>query len=178
VTTVFNSLMHPVVREAVVRFSIKMDMKGFVFTHFLDLSTTRASRVRTVMEKLDLRKNSFRFAVLFCANTISVAEHMALNKLNFKFISYHELVRDTDTVMRDVATFCDMEYEAADEVSLPEQDSQNKSGLSRENLNNYKEVLDETKIREIDLVLDLLGFPSCKEFPKDSASFEKIVRRL
>jgi len=180
VVTVFNSLMHPVVREAVVRFSIKMDMKGFVNTHFLDPATPRATRVRNLMEKLDMRKNSVRFATLFCANIMSVAEHLEVNRLDFKFVSYHELVQDTSSVMRDVASFCGMAYEgvAADEVILPQSDSQNKSGLSRQNLTAYKEVLDEQKIRDIDHVLDCLGFPSCKEFPKDSASFEKIVQRL
>ncbi len=210
VSTVFNSLMHPVVRSAVVRFSIKMGMESFIMTHFQDKSTRRAQAMLHLMEKVDMNKNSYRFAALFCANIMSLVEQREAGGIEFKFLSYHELIKDAEAVMTDVSKFCGIDCSggtaataATDEdggrssdggddvgngdgdgsgsgsgsgkgLALPENDSQNNSGLSRQHLNNYKKSLDDAKVREIDHVLRAFKFATCETFPIDSQSFEKM----
>ncbi len=180
VTTVFNSLLHPVVRSAVVRFSIKMGMENFLMTHFPDRSSRRAQSMRSLMDKVDLTKNSYRFAALFCANILSLVEHCETGGLDFKFVSYHELIKDTDSVMAEVSRYCGMEgrLEGEERLALPEGDSQGNSGLSRQHLNNYKKSLDDNKIREIDHVLQAFKLPTCETFPIDSRSFEKMLENV
>ncbi len=177
VASVFSSLMHPVVRSAVVRFSIKMDMKAFVMTHFLDHTTPRAMEISSLMDKIDMKKNTYRFAALFCANVLSAQEQRERYGLNFKVVSYHELIKESDSVMADVSRFCEINgaEEAASAVELPKHDSQNNSGLSRQHLHNFKKSLDEAKISEIDHVLKACRLAPCETFPIDSRSFDKML---
>ncbi len=180
VSTVFNSLMHPVVRTAVMRFSIRMNMEAFVLTHFPDHTTRRARALASLMEKVDMTKSTYRFACMFCANVMSMVEHREKSGLDFKLLSYHELIEDPGAVMAEVSRFCGLteDEEEVAEVALPENDSQNNSGLSRQHLNNFKKSLDDAKIKEIDHVLNFFRFPNCETFPIDSKSFEKMLELI
>jgi len=61
------------------------------------------------------------------------------------------------------------------QVTLPENDSQNNSGLSRSNLKSYRASLTVKEIADIDGVLKDCGLPTCDSFPLTSESFTKAL---
>ena len=61
------------------------------------------------------------------------------------------------------------------QVTLPENDSQNNSGLSRSNLKSYRASLTVKEIADIDGVLKDCGLPTCDSFPLTSESFAKAL---
>ena len=88
VQSVFNSLLHPVVQTAMMRLSIKNDMHGFVMTHFPDQDSARARHISALMKRIDMDKNSHRFACLFAGNVLSAQEQRQRDGIKFKVKLY------------------------------------------------------------------------------------------
>ena len=61
------------------------------------------------------------------------------------------------------------------QVTLPDHDSQNNSGLSRSNLKSFRASLTVKEIADIDGVLKDCGLPTCETFPLTSESFTKAL---
>jgi hypothetical protein len=61
------------------------------------------------------------------------------------------------------------------QISLPEKDSQNNSGLSRSNLKSFRASLTVKEIADIDGVLRDCGLPTCETFPLTREGFTKAL---
>jgi len=93
-----------------------------------------------------------------------------INKVHV--VSYHELKDNTQADMKRILEHCDMESFVTD---LPENDSQNNSGLSRNRLRSYQTALKEEEILIVDKVLQSTGFPSSKNFPIEADALTDIL---
>jgi hypothetical protein len=61
------------------------------------------------------------------------------------------------------------------QVTLPDHDSQNNSGLSRSNLKSFRASLTVKEIADIDAVLRDCGLPTCEAFPLTSDGLSKAL---
>jgi hypothetical protein len=189
--SVFSSLLHPLVHSAIMRLSIKMSMTDLILRQFPvgGENGPKAKQMRDVVKGLDLNKNVNKFVSLFCANLLSAQQQHLQNGIDFKVVSYHELTKQPDPVMHEVAHFCAIsdksdangnnteEVSEATGVELPESDSQDKSALSRQHLQNFRRNLSDSELRAVDAVLTACGLPDCGTFPVDSASLDALLRR-
>lgn len=77
--------------------------------------------------------------------------------------------------MKRILRFCNLQSLVKENVtiSLPQNDSQNNSGLSQAALQNFRAQLTDKEINQIDVILRKCGFPSCAYFPLESSGLVK-----
>ena len=77
--------------------------------------------------------------------------------------------------MKRILRFCNLQDLVKENVSisLPQNDSQNNSGLSQAALQNFRTQLTDKEINQIDVILRKCGFPSCSYFPLESSGLVK-----
>ena len=80
--------------------------------------------------------------------------------------------------MADLAEFCGITASRDRERLIPpSEDSQDNSGLSRQNLRSYKsDALTESELKEIDQVMsDICELPKCADWPLEGEIMAKIL---
>ena len=187
VRSVYFSLLHPIVRHVMVYAAFDLNMYEFIMRQFgqrfEDPKNAYSKMLATAIKDLDVDHNlEERFAALYCGNMLSIMS-MASSGINkVHVVSYHELKEDTQDNMKQILKHCDMQQnsEEGDEKDslvphLPENDSQNNSGLSRSRLRSYQTALKDKEILVVDKVLKLCGFPTCDKFPIESNELSDIL---
>ena len=187
VRSVYNSLLHPIVRHLMIFSAFNMDMNGFIMRQFGQKCDNQESayvrKMTNALDQLDTMGNlEQRFSALFCGNILSFMKILTEVNNNIQVVSYHELTDNTHSNMKLIRKHCEIESESEVEESddnfvicLPENDSQNNSGLSRNRLRSFQTVLKDKEICVVDEVLQLCGFPPCEKFPLDAAGFTKLL---
>lgn len=192
VRSVYKSLLHPIVRQLMMVMSFSMNMNEFIMRQFGakndDQENAYIRKMTNALDNLDVDNNlEQRFAALFCANMLSLMKISSNGgNMGIRVVSYHELKDNTHADMNRIRKFCEMEItpEKADNdndddesvvIRLPENDSQNNSGLSRNKLRSHQTTLKDREISIVDEVLELCGFPSCDKFPLDSENLSDIL---
>ena len=189
VRSVYKSLLHPIVRHIMVYAAFDFDLNEFILRqfgqNFVVQNNLYINKLVKALETLDVERNlEERFSALFCGNMLSMISMSSSNRINnVHVVSYHELKDNTQADMNRILKHCEMELdnnEVQNEedcfvTRLPENDSQNNSGLSRSNLKSYQTALKDAEISIVDKVLLLCGFPSCDKFPLDSNNFTEVL---
>ena len=154
-----------------------MDMDSFVMKHFSDEGSVTANRVRSVISNKNLGDLSTRFASMFAANMLSIAEQSLRDAYPLQIVSYHELKDAKESVMDDVAEFCQIKQGAeGSDVSVKDsRDSQRNSTLSRQRLKNFQKELTKEEVRKIDEVLSECELPVSEAFPTGAAGLAKVL---
>jgi len=177
VRSVFKSILHPIVRHIMVYAAFDLNMYEFIMRqfgqHFDDLNNPYSQKLHKAVKELDVDQNlEERFAALYCGNLLSIMSMAASGINKVHVVSYHELKDNTQSDMKRILEHCDMETFVTD---LPENDSQNNSGLSRNRLRSYQTALKEEEILVVDKVLQMCGFPSSKNFPLEADALTDIL---
>ena len=171
--TVFISLLHPIARSKLIQRSVGYDMAGFILTHFDDTENDPYNIAKKIVTHFDLDHYPYRFACLYVANMLGIRYQRTEKHVDFKVVSYHELVAKPKTTMRGVFEFCGLPDVSVENIS--ENDSQKNSGLSRQTLTKFKKSLSEAEIEEVDKVLKMSGFPDQKSFPLDAETLTQTL---
>ena len=187
VRSVYHSLMHPIVRHIMVYAAFDLNMYEFIMRQFgqqfEDPNNMFSQKLVEAIKELDVDQNEEeRFAALYCGNLLSIMSMASSGMNNIGVVSYHELKDDTESDMRRILKHCDMgvthkglNEDASFVPHLPENDSQNNSGLSRNKLKSYQAILKTHEILVVDKVLELCGFPPCHKFPTSSAALTDLL---
>ena len=124
------------------------------------------AKLKTLCEQSDLESYEGRFTALLCGHIISLQRLQKIHNINFHTVSYHQIKDHTEQEMAKVRDFC--EIDQSRQCHLPEKDTQRNSGLSRKNLQSYKDEVTNDQIEEIDKVLANAGYPICDKFPREA----------
>ena len=130
-------------------------------------------KMKQVCNATDLTCYEGQFAALFCGNLLSAMKQHQEKGIEFQAVSYHQLKDRTDEEMVRIREFCEIDQNRV--CRLPERDTQNNSGLSREALRSYHQENSPEQLEVIDKVLELSGFPACEKFPLDAETFAEIL---
>ncbi len=179
--SVYKSLLHPVARGLLMYFSFDFDMTEFIMRQFADpqgqYQSIYESKMLETIKSINLKNRVNRFTALFCGNLLAMLQLAKEEKIPMLVVSYHELKvkEETDAEMKRILKHCGVEsiLGVNGEVTLPENDSQNNSGLSRRHLQSFREAMTEKELGQIDVILRQCGFPACENFPLESAGLVK-----
>ena len=136
-----------------------MNMKEFVLRHIdprcrNDEENVYKQKMVNALNKFDVEEERHleqRFSAMYCANLLSILSMTSGGNKGIHVVSYHQLKDDTEACMTRIYEFCnihsDNENDGGNSVTcLPQQDSQINSGISRNNLEFYQDVLSGKEI--------------------------------